>query len=215
MRRRTWWAKHRGKVLPVAFLLCFAAMLGLFSLADSPITAFYYANGSIPRIAIPCWFLFLVLPPAVFCLYFWKLKFSGCGGAARWSSYALWAACFALSSAFAYVDIFVYEELPPAALLSENILCAAAMLALFVWSLFLFSGKGESRTFRMAVPAAFIPVAAGGTAAFLWYILAYSIAGGTQFFAWFYVLLLFVLSFFLAERPPKAAKRDSTAAAKG
>mgnify|MGYP001624284298 CR=1 FL=1 len=39
-------------------------------------------------------------------------------------------------------------------------------------------------------------LATAGTAVGLWFVLANSIEGGTMCFIWFYVLLLFALSFF-------------------
>ena len=194
VRRRIWWRKNRGAVLPVAALLCFAVMLGIFSIAFSSIAASVREDGVLPRIALVCDILICILPPIVFCLYFWLLKAGGGSRAAHWVSFSLWAVFFILAGICNFTDFAYYEPLW-GIVLAENIVVALAMFSLFVWTVFLFPDK-RGGAYCLAVRIVFCFLATAGTAVGLWFVLANSIEGGTMYFIWFYVLLLFALSFF-------------------
>ena len=199
-------------LVAAAFIVCLAAMGGLVP----ALGGYYIVEGVIPFGALPLYMLEFIVFPLGFALCFWLWKAGAKNRAVHWSLFALWAAASLVT--FAYLFIFVcsmagfpYEIKP-----WEFALCGAAEFVAFAGIVFLFPCKKGACC--IAVRAAFCIVAlAFSTVCVLHSCFTPPAArvGGPMFLLYGYMLLLFVLSFFLAERPLKAAKRDSTAAAKG
>ena len=198
-RRRAWWGKHRGIVLPAAFIACFAVMLGIYTLVFTGINASMIRGEGIPYLAPFCNLMICILPPIVFCLYFWLLKSDERSKTSHWLSFALWAACFLLAGNLHYTDWFVLREPPLWLLILENAFILAAMFGLFLWTLFLFPDK-RAGACRLAVRIVFGILAGVVPAVGLGFVLANSIGGGTMFYVWSYCILLFALSFFKKDR---------------
>lgn len=199
-------------LVAAAFIVCLAAMGSLVP----ALGGYYIVEGVIPFGALPLYALEFIVFPLGFALCVWLWKAGQENRAVHWALFGLWAAASLVTFAYLFVFVcnmagFAYEVKP-----WECALCGAAEFIAFAGIVFLFPCKKGAR--RTAVRAAFCAAALVLSVACVLYCCftpPVAQGGGPMFLLYGYMLLLFVLSFFLAERPPKAAKRDNTAAAKG
>lgn len=195
-----------------AFIVCLAAMGALVP----ALGGYYIVEGVNPFGALPLYALEFIVFPLGFALCVWLWKAGQENRAVHWALFGLWAAASLVTFAYLFVFVcnmagFAYEVKP-----WECALCGAAEFIAFAGIVFLFPCKKGAR--RTAVRAAFCAAALVLSVACVLYCCftpPVAQGGGPMFLLYGYMLLLFALSFFLSERPPKAAKWDNTAAAKG
>ena len=97
----------------------------------------------------------------------------------------------------------------------EKVLYTALPFAAFVDTAFLFAARWKTLWARLSIRVCAVIAAAVLSGVCLWVSFLQESFIPSSALGFGYLLLLFVLSFFLAERPPKAAKRDNTEGARG
>ena len=195
-----------------AFIVCLAAMGSLVP----ALGGYYIVDGVIPFGALPLYALEFIVFPLGFALCVWLWKAGPKNRALHWSLFALWAAASLVTFAYLFVFVCGMAGFPYKVKPWECALCGAAEFIAFAGTVSLFPCKKGAR--RTAVRAAFCAAALVLSVVCVLYCCftpPVAQGGGPMFLLYGYMLLLFVLSFFLAERPPKTAKRERTAAAKG
>lgn len=195
-----------------AFIVCLAAMGGLVP----ALGGYYIVDGVIPFGALPLYALEFIVFPLGFALCVWLWKAGPKNRALHWSLFALWAAAALVTFAYLFVVVCGIAGFPYKVRPWEYALCGAVEFIAFAGIVFLFPCKKGAR--RTAVRAAFCAVALVFSAVCVLHSCFAPPtvrAEGPMFLAYGYLLLLFVLSFFLAERPPKAAKRSGNESERG
>lgn len=195
-----------------AFIVCLAAMGGLVP----ALGGYYIVDGTIPYGALPLYALEFIVFPLGFALCVWLWKAGPKNRALHWSLFALWAAAALVTFAYLFVVVCGIAGFPYKVRPWEYALCGAVEFIAFAGIVFLFPCKKGAR--RTAVRAAFCAAALVLSVACVLYCCftpPVAQGGGPMFLLYGYMLLLFVLSFFLAERPPKAAKRSGNESERG
>ena len=203
--RAAWKRKCRFAYLQwlvaAAFIVCLAAMGGLVP----ALGGYDVDHGTIPYGALPLYALEFIVFPLGFALCFWLWKAGPKNRAVHWSLFGLWAAASLVTFAYLFAAVCFIAGSPHEVQPWEFALCGAAEFVAFAGIVFLFPCKKGAR--RTAVRAAFCAVALAFSAVCVLHSCftpPNAQVGGPMFLLYGYPLLLFALSFFLAERPPKA-----------
>lgn len=188
---RLFWA------VPCAFVICAVTVAVLIRHAES-VT---WTGGEIPYAMLPYVVAVDFLVPMMLVLCIWGTKKGVKNRAVHWALFALWFASFALVAAYFFLDLC---ELYATAW--EKVLYTAALFVAFVATAFLFPDRWKARWMRWSIRVGAVLAAAACSGVCLWLALSQEFFRDTAILACAYLPLLFLLSFFKAERLPNVGK---------
>lgn len=183
--------------VPCTFVICAVTVAVLIGHAES-VT---WTGGEIPYAMLPYVVAVEFLLPMLLVLCIWGTKEGAKNRAVHWSLFALWFASFALIAAYFFLDLC---ELHATAW--EKVLYTALPFASFVATAFLFPDRWKARWAHWSIRVGAVLAAAACSGVCLWLALSQEFFRDTAILACGYMPLLFLLSFFKAERSPNVGK---------